>query len=327
MLTTIKTVIFKLVLDVEFVIYEHICCYHVTDDTARDMAAMPLVDPAYTRFQRQRPLQFSSSRERYIEDMVVVSERRILLSDWKNRSVLLVDSEKGEALASVSVPGRPWGVCMVHASCAAVTLSDKKQIQFVNMATDSLTTAEAVTVMGNVRGIATMDNLMAVTYLDPPALELVSKVGKRLHRVDNTSAGRELFMSPHYVVVSGARVFVSDWSTNTITMLGDHLQLLASFTEPHILKSPRGIISLDENQLLVCGYRSDNIVLLQVNRRHMSVILKEKDDVYDPRALAFCHDTRTVYMAPAPSPSYTTKSLQRYRQRQINGMLICHNYV
>jgi len=133
-----------------------------------------------------------------------------------------------------------------------------------------------------------------VTYMKPPAVEVVTQKGKWLHRLDNTSAGRELFIYPWNVTVSGDRVFVSDWGTNTITMLSDQFQLLATFSQPDLLEWPYGIISLNDDQLLVCGMLSNNIVLLQPSSGRMSAILEKKDGVEIPQALGFCHHSHCM---------------------------------
>jgi len=273
------------------------------------MAAMTLVDPVNIRLQQQPPLPLSSSGEtNLIWDVVVVSGRHLLLTDYQYKSVLLVDSQEGGVLSSVTVACAPFGVCMVHAACAAVALPDDKRVQYVHVNGDSLTLGKVVPVGGDICGVNDLRNRLVVTYRDPPAVEVVTQEGKRLHRFDNKSAGRELFEQP-YVAVSGDRVFVSDWGTNTITMLSDQLQLLAMFHQPDLLTWPRIIISLNDDQLLVCGKLSDNIVLLQPSSGRMSAILEKKDGVELPQALAFCHHSRTLYIVP----DYSTTSIKRYR--------------
>jgi len=273
------------------------------------MAAMTLVDPVNIRLQQQPPLPLSSSGEEYdIWDMVVVSGRRLLLTDYTHNSVLLVDCQEGGVLSTVRVPCEPCGVCMVRADCAAVALPNGKRVQYVHVNGDTLTLGKVVPVGGNVCGVNVLRNRLVVTYLEPPAVEVVTQEGKRLHRFDNKSADRELFKQPWYVAVSGDRVFVSDWSIDTITMLSDQLQLLATFSQPDLLHFPQGIISLNNDQLLVCG-SCDNIVLLQPSSGRMSAILEKKDGVESPQALAFCRHSMTIYI----EYEFKKNSIKRYR--------------
>ena len=185
------------------------------------------MDPATIRFQKQSPIPLSSSGEAFdIFDMVVVSGRRLLLTDYKHKSVLLVDSQEGGVLSTVSVPCVPFGLCMVHAACATVAQPRYKRVQYVHVNGDTLTLGKVVAVGGFVCGVSLLGNRLVVTYMDPPAVEVVTQEGKQLHRFDNISAGWELFEQPFYVAVSGDRVFASDWVTHTITMLSDQLQLI-----------------------------------------------------------------------------------------------------
>jgi len=277
---------------------------------------MTLVDPASIRPQQQPTLQLSSSEEERcaIYDMTVVSTQRLMVIDGKHDSVLLVDSHSGEEVARVNVPGKPYGVCMVRQDCAAVTIGGKK-VQFIDvkhMKTDTLTLGTRINVGGNAFGIKALDNRLVVTFNDPSAVEVITMQGLTLHRIDKTSTGRKLFDKPWYVAVSSdnSRVFVSDWIVNTIIILDAQLQLIAAFSQV-VLNSPGGIISLNEDQLLVSGQLPHAVILLQVSSGRMSAILGEEDGIDWPRAQAFCHDTNTLYIAAGT----LTTSIQRYRLR------------
>jgi len=212
-------------------------------------------------------------------------------------------------LSIVTVASEPYGVCMVHAASAAVALPDDKRVQYVYVNSDSLTLGKFVAVGGDVHGVSVQGDGLVVTYQKPPAVEVVTQEGKQFHRLDNISAGKELFINPWNVAVSGDIVFVSDWSTHAITMLSDQLQLLATFSQPDLLNMPHGIIALNDDQLLVCDTCSHNIVLLQPSSGRMSTILEEKDGLYQPFALVFCHHSRTLYI----TPFRYTNSIKRYK--------------
>jgi len=278
---------------------------------------MTLMDPTTIRPKQQPPLPLSSSgEENHFLDIAIVSGRRLLLTDLKHKSVLLVDSQEGGVLSTVSVPCVPFGVCMVHAACAAVALPHAMRVQYVYVNGDTLTLGKGEPVGGKVWGLSLLGNMLVVTYMEPPAVEVVTQEGKRLRRFDNISADMELLGKPWYVAVSGDRVFVSDWSTNIITMLSDQLQLLATFSHPDLLHFPQGIISLNNDQLLVCGRLSDNIVLLQPSNGQMSAFLERKDGMYKPVALAFCHHSKIIYSTPLSK----TNSIKRFMLCMSDGI-------
>ena len=211
------------------------------------------------------------------------------------------------------VPGEPWGICIPCANCAAVGMGGgEKAVQYITLADDTLTLGPSVGVGGGITGIGAINDNLAVTHYHPPAVEIISAEGEVLHRLDNKTLDRLLFRSPWYLTVAPyqSSIFVSDFSMNTVTMLDQRLEVLKTFRAPSLLESPLGIKPLNDIQVLIaCGAQGERIVHLNHSSGKMKAILGKEDGLERPKALAFCPDTRTLYVSPV---TYC-RSIQRYK--------------
>jgi len=242
--------------------------------------------------------------------MAKMSHHHLLICDYLDNVVHLVDDQQGKIRASVKVPGNPVSICMLRSDRAAVSLGDFKAVQYLTLKYDNLTLGDRLRLNGCIRGISAFnDEQLAVSFLEPPAVKMISDHGKVINKIDNTSAGTEIFILPTYLTVSPNRsfIFVSDRGTKQIIMLTSSLQLLMAFSDTKLLNIPYGITMWNE-MVLVCGWESNNIVQLDPTNGHMSVVLEKKDGVYRPRALAFCPHTGTLYVS-----HWNMAFIQRYR--------------
>jgi len=141
---------------------------------------------------------------------------------------------------------------MTSAHLAATTLVNK-HIQFLKLHGSSLKADTTVNVDVDVIGIAGYKNNLVVTY-DPPGVRIISKDGTLIHKLDNTTAEREVFNNPRWIVTtSNGSIYVTDWGTDEITRLDCSLTILQTFSGS-MVKSPCGIINLNRDQLLVCNH-------------------------------------------------------------------------
>jgi len=248
-----------------------------------------------------------------ISDMAHVQQNRLLLCTASN-FLLLIDSHQGEVLYRLLLMASPLRrVCIISKNYAAVTIehNNANKVQYITIKDDTLELGEnvRVSIRGHIMGICAMKDNLAVSYVDPSAVEMISEKGKVINRIDHDSTGREIFISLWYVTASPDydHIFVSDHETNTITLLNPDLKLLKTFSDRNLLNSPRGLLIWND-QVLVCGETSNSIVLLDPSSGQMSNILDGNDGMEWPVALAFCRQTSTLFII-------LKKSIQRYQLR------------
>jgi len=232
-----------------------------------------------------------------IHDITVVSDTRLLVTVCGMEKVMLVDSQTGGTVAQLTLQAGPFRVCMWDNNTAVVSL-DRQKVQFINIKGDSLQLGPSFSVNGNVRGVGRSGDRLIVSYVSPPWLEVLATDGRVMHTFSIKAAGRDVFQSPEYIATStDGMVYVSDAGNSTITQLDMNLRVTRTYSDPILLR-PHGIISVSADQVLVCIYDNNRILLLCPSTSVITSILEQQDGIKDPWALTFSPSQRKLYAVP-----------------------------
>jgi len=232
----------------------------------------------------------------WIYDIAAVSPTRLLVTDNINRTLRLVDSQNGGVVSQVSLPGKPRGVCLTGDGRAAVALPNEKRVQFVRVDGDTLSLDKSITVKGTILGIVSSSNHLVVSNQNPGRVEKITMEGRVTHELNNQTAGRELFKWPNCITTShDSHIYISDRGTNTIVQLDHNLQVLQVFTS-HMMKEPGGIVSVSNNQVVVAGRESDNILVLDTTTGTMTSLLGQAEGIQGPFTVGWCPDSQKLYV-------------------------------
>jgi len=257
----------------------------------------PALSPGF--LSRQRDLMVTSSGEGGIRThgIVVLSPSRLLVSDFTHATLRLVDSVNGGVLSKVSLPGAPWGVCLLGDGEAAVALHYVKKIKFVRINSDNLSLDRSIDVKGYPISISALDSShLVVTYQGPGRVEVMTIDGRVIDVVDYQKAGKQLFQYPNNIAISNrGGIYVSDWGTRTITQMDGTLRITHTFTSP-MLSSPDGIVSVSTDQLLVADNDSHSILVLNPTNGTVTPLLGQADGIQDPRAVAWCPASMKLFV-------------------------------
>jgi len=262
-----------------------------------------LLFPALTAgcLHREKDLDVTSRGENgyRIWDIAVVSPTRLLVTDYTNHTLRLVDSQNGGVVSHVSLTGTPWGVCLTGDGRAAVTLPSEKRVQFVRVDGDTLSLDKSITLKGTVVGIVSSNNHLVVSYQNPGRVERITMEGRITHELNNQTAGRELFKRPNFITTShDSHIYISDSGTHTIVQLDHNLQVLQVFTSS-MMKGPRGIVSVSNNQVIVADYDSHNILVLDTTTGTMTPLLGQAEGIQCPYTVDWCPDSQKLYVGLA----------------------------
>ena len=246
---------------------------------------------------KRQPDVLLGNEKHDIVDMTAVSCHKIILSSKNRKKVVLVDTITDTVLSDIVLKAQPRFICMTGSQQAATTL-DNNKIQFIKVNDTLLIDDSILDVDVDVFGIAPHNNNIVVSYSAPPGVQIISKIGTVIHKIDNTTAGREMFNKPRYIATtSDGSIYVTDWETNKIIRLDATLTILHTFAWP-ILGRPHGIFSMNRDQLLVCNKQKNNIVLIEPSKSSMTVILVKQHGVEKPCSICFCMEQKKLYVAP-----------------------------
>ena len=249
-------------------------------------------DLSATKLQQKASIQLN---KKTVEDMMLCSTDKLLLSIFEQKKVTLVEMGSGEVLSEIALQDNPRLMCMVATHLAATTLG-KRGIQFIQINGSTLKEKSMLNLDIDVYGVSAHNDNLVVSH-DPPGLQIISRDGAVIHKLDNTTAGREVFKSPRWIATTSDSIYVTDWGTHQITRLDSSLTILQTFTGP-LLQFPCGIIPLNRYQLLVCSRDNNSIVQIRPSTNSMTSLLEKQHGIESPHSLCFCKVQKKLYVAP-----------------------------
>ena len=251
---------------------------------------------AFSQLKRQEDIKVKTGGEKIL-DIAVVSDTRLLVIVNGNKRVILVNSQTGGTVAKITLKGHPRSVCMFNNIMAVVTL-EGGSLQLINNNGDSLKLGRSFCVNGDVCGVARSEDKLVVSYVSPPGLQVLSMDGTVMHTFNTRAAGGDVFKYPWFIATSAdGMVFVSDEDTSTVTQLDSNLHVIRTYSDP-ILQNPHGIISVSADQVLVCSYYTNRILLLCPSTGGITSILGQQDGVKEPWDLTYSPSQKKLYVVP-----------------------------
>ena len=119
-------------------------------------------------------------------------------------------------------------------------------------------------------------------------VRVLDKQGTLKQKLGEGSIGSILSSGPHYITVNktGDKIFVSDFSKDTVICLAMDGSTIYQYKDKE-LKSPKGVYCDDGDNVLVCGYGSNNIQTIDGSGKKAGAILFAKDGFTEPISMEF----------------------------------------
>jgi len=116
------------------------------------------------------------------------------------------------------------------------------------------------------------------------------------HQFSNSGTTQSFQSADWLTTTADDIIYVSDTRTATVTKLDSRLNLIQTYTSP-LLRHPRGISAVSEDQLIVCNHINHSVVLQRPRTGEMSTLLREQNGVQYPYALSYSSKDRKMYVA------------------------------
>ena len=237
----------------------------------------------------------SDANDVWISGSTFLSSGELILCDCKNNKIKLLDKNL-KMKESIDVSEIPWDVAQV-----IVTFPHKKYLQFIQV-TPSLALGHKVDLGMKCCGVAVSRESIYISLVDSGECKIgiYDLTGKQKLMIGPYSYndGKLLFKEPCYIDVwNDEKIFVSDVddksSTSTIYCLESNGNVLSTISNPSF-KRCRGI-SVDENEnLLVCDWKSHKVFLITRDGKEVREFLTEKDGLYQPYTTSFRRSDGTL---------------------------------
>lgn len=235
----------------------------------------------------------------------IVSPDKIIVSDYSNKTVKLInvkDGEKESYLNLETIPHkvkvvwldtRPWDVCAISRSKAAVTLPHGSLIQLLTIR-KGISPGKHFEINGQCLGIDYKYDKLVVTCEKPARVDVMNLKGHTLQTLQYDSLEQPLFSQPYFIKLSKEDgkefMYVTDASQRcSITKLSMDGDVLYSYKLGEFANGPRGIALYKDGEVFVC--KCDSIYLLPKAGDKALTVLNTID-----RAFSIGYDSTTGKM-------------------------------
>ena len=226
----------------------------------------------------------SASKDDWVISMAMLTSGDILIITLYASDLKLID-QGGNVISTCTFYGDPWSVAAYNDCLAAVTFSDQKQIQLVNINRGMLQQGKKLTTKHKSLAVCFAHNLIAVSCWEG-CIHLLDISGSEICSILADHRGERLFSNPEYIASSraGNVLYVSDYKRNSIT----GLKLLSTrfekkpifvFTDRE-LKGPKGVAVDDDDIIYVSGMTSRNIFRIFPNGEKIQMFGRREDVEY-----------------------------------------------
>ena len=225
---------------------------------------------------------------------------QLILCDWSNKKLKLLD-ENLQMKESIDVPGHLWDIAVVNQHQVIVTFPGLQYLQFIQV-TPSLALGHTVDLGMDCKGVAVSRESIYILFSvsGEGKIGIYDLTGKKKRIIDqyNGKDGKVLIKGPLYIAVSNdEKIFVSgrdvQSSTRTVYCLESSGNVLYTVSNP-LFKNCSGI-SVDENEnLLVCDWRSHRVFLITKDGKEVREFLTEKDGLLYPYTVSFRRSDGTL---------------------------------
>ena len=238
----------------------------------------------------------------WISGCTVMPTGHVVLCDQSNKKVKLLND-------SWTITGRldlpdPLDVSVIDSSNVIVSSPNKKQLQNVQVF-PKMKAGRTIQLYRRFWGVTVSGQEIYTTCQNNPGLgevKVLDMQGKLKRRL-----GTYLFTSPNCITVSasGEKIFVSDEATHIITCLKPSGTIIYTYKDDN-MRSPGGLICDSGDNVLVCGYDSNNVHAISPNGNKNHTFITSKDGLSKPSSIAYkenddtlivgCHDRNELLL-------------------------------
>ena len=242
----------------------------------------------------------SDAKDTWIFGSTFLSSGELILCDRNNNKLKLLD-KRLQMKESIDVPAEPWDIAPVNQQQVIVTFPHNKYSQFIQV-TPSLALGHKVDLGMKCWGVTVSRESIYISLADSGEwkIGIYDLTGKQKLMISPHSFndGTLLFKHPYYIDVwNDEKLFVSDIdyisNTSTVYCLESNGNVLSTISNPSF-KRCRGL-SVDENEnLLVCDWKSHKVFLITKDGKEVREFLTEKDGLYEPYTTSFRRSDGTL---------------------------------
>ena len=225
---------------------------------------------------------------------VLLPDDKLVLTDYKNHKVKLLDTRQSKVVADLKVGNYPFGICKVTDTQVAVAIQSKQKIVFVETS-PSLRIDRSLKVGGSCLGICYNEGKLVVSYSDK--VEILDLQGTVLRKIETDDKGQKLFNSPYHLAINpyNKLIYVANNGFHNIVCMKLDGTVVAKYTDNE-LQGPWQVITDKTGKVFVCDLSSANVHQITEDCKKVEVLLTKSNGLSKPESIAYSEKDGTLYI-------------------------------
>ena len=231
-----------------------------------------------------------------ISGCCVMSDGQVVLCDWNNDQIKLLDSSY-KLIANLKLHARPFCISVLNDTDVIITLPAMRQLLIVSV-TSQLRIIRTIQLDKVCCRVDVSGGEIYITCDESEQGEIrILDMSCNERRRISLSRVMATYMlnKPRYIAVSAfsGKIFITDLETEILTCLTSDGQLVYQYKD-QMLGQTRGILVDSADNVLLCYSDSHTIVVITPDGRKHGTLLSDKDGIKYPVSLAYRTRDNTV---------------------------------
>jgi hypothetical protein len=271
-------------------------------------ASVPCIGTRQLSFEGE--ICVDTSKDKYIcwiTGMTFLTTNVLIITDWNNKAVKMVDTCSQSVTDQLILDDRPWGITKVNKSELAVTLLSKRTIQFISASSNQLRIMKhVIKVNGDCYGISCFQDKLVVSFHYPVMFQILDLNGTVLTTIQNDS----IFGNSLYILTNSSSIYMSDSLMKTVTRLDWQANVIGSYS---CLGLPHGMTWSEDKTVFVCDRERNIIEEVSEDCSVGKVLLS---NLKYPHAVCWCAETGVLLYSCHTGNGKHNNYLQIYKQSE-----------
>ncbi|XP_060552034.1 E3 ubiquitin-protein ligase TRIM71-like [Ruditapes philippinarum] len=194
-----------------------------------------------------------------IADICQLTDGQILVADYQNKKVKQLGVNY-KISNTCDLDASPTGICCISKNEIAVKMANNK-IQFISIGSSNMARTRVISIEGGIYcGILYFDKEIWISRAS--GIDIYNISGTLTKKIGDNESPKKKFKSTsvQHMAVSGDTVIVTDYSDGAVCLNKDGT-VLRELRDQKLIKT-RGVCVADDGTVFLCGYTSNNIVIV-----------------------------------------------------------------
>ena len=217
----------------------------------------------------------------------------LLIADRKNLRLTRLDSAF-KVKDSTKCTESPWDIAVISEEEVVVTLTNCQTLQFYHVSPKLQATRNIKLDGSGWFWSVTVANDCIYVSRSTPEILVLDKNCNRLRSITPARTGVK-FHGLSYIALnrSGNKLFYSDCNSHQLICMATDGKHIYTYTDPD-LRSPRGIIVDEDDNVVITGQSSNNIHMVRADGTKHTALLAFSDGIQKPVGIAYYSTTKTL---------------------------------